>query len=107
MTPMEHKRFVKNDSGFTCAHCGKQVNPLGYTSRDHCPHCLFSLHVDILPGDRQNPCKGALRPVGIEQSNRKGYVIVYRCESCGTTVRNKAAVDDDMDRIIEVSAYHE
>ena len=49
---MEQKRFTKNDNGFICAHCGKEVEPLGYTSRNHCPFCLWSLHVDINPGDR-------------------------------------------------------
>ena len=41
------KRFTKNDSGFTCAHCGREVEALGYTSRNHCPFCLWSLHVDV------------------------------------------------------------
>ncbi len=55
---MEERHFVKNDQGFVCAHCGQTVEPLGYTSRNHCPHCLYSLHVDIHPGDRQNPLPG-------------------------------------------------
>ena len=46
--------FIKNDNSFTCKHCGSQVEKLGYTSRDHCNKCLYSLHVDIEPGDRQN-----------------------------------------------------
>lgn len=41
------KTFVKNDAGFVCVHCGHQVPPLYTTSRDHCPRCLYSLHVDI------------------------------------------------------------
>jgi hypothetical protein len=51
---MENKRFVKNDDFFVCVHCGKEVKPLGYTSRDHCPFCLWSVHVDVNPGDRAN-----------------------------------------------------
>ena len=39
---METKRFSKNDSGFICEHCGREVPPLGYTSRNHCPYCLWS-----------------------------------------------------------------
>ncbi|MDO4282434.1 MAG: RNHCP domain-containing protein [Clostridia bacterium] len=41
--------FIKNDNGFICKNCGKKVEKLGYTSRDHCNFCLYSLHVDIEP----------------------------------------------------------
>ena len=63
---MEQKRFTKNDSGFVCAHCGKTVEPLGFTSRNHCPFCLWSLHVDINPGDRANECRGQMEPIRTE-----------------------------------------
>ena len=55
---METKRFTKNDSGFVCANCGREVPPLGYSSRNHCPYCLCSLHVDVNPGDRAADCGG-------------------------------------------------
>ena len=61
------KRFNELDEGFICKHCGKEVLPLGYSSRDHCPYCLYSIHIDINPGDRQNTCLGMLRPIGIEK----------------------------------------
>ena len=60
---MEQKRFTKNDSGFLCANCGKEVLPLKKTSRNHCPFCLCSLHLDINPGDRANECKGIMDAV--------------------------------------------
>ena len=60
---MEQKRFSKLDDGFTCVHCGREVKPLGYSSRNHCPFCLWSRHVDINPGDRANPCGGDLEPI--------------------------------------------
>ena len=106
---METKRFSKNDSGFICAACGKSVEPLGYTSRNHCPFCLSSLHVDINPGDRANECRGILRAVGAMPDPKKGYIIIHRCEKCGKTVRNKAAHEakvqpDDMDLIIKLTA---
>ena len=71
------KTFTKNDNAFVCENCGKSVNPLKYTSRNHCPHCLCSIHVDINPGDRQNSCKGLQQPIAVEISPKKGYVIVY------------------------------
>ena len=106
---MEEKRFKKNDSGFTCLVCGKDVLPLGYTSRNHCPFCLSSLHVDINPGDRQNECRGILRPVRALPDAKRGFIIVHRCEKCGKEVRNKAAHEadvqpDDMDLIIKLTA---
>ena len=108
---METKRFLKNDSGFICANCQKEVLPLGYTSRNHCPFCLCSLHVDINPGDRANPCRGILRPISAEPDPKKGYVIITRCDKCGGISRNKAAHEakvqpDDLDFIIKLTAMH-
>ena len=75
------KKFQMKDEEFTCIVCGKKVPKANYTARDHCPYCLSSLHVDIMPGDRMNPCKGVLKPVGIEKF-RDTYKIIYRCEKC-------------------------
>ena len=102
--PLESKRFCKNDDGFVCVHCGRTVPPLGYSSRNHCPYCLYSLHVDIMPGDRKNPCRGELVPVQSLPDPKKGFVIVFRCEKCGKTVRNRAAADDDTDLLIKLTA---
>ncbi len=88
---MEQKRFVKNDDGFICRHCGKEVQPLGYTSRDHCPFCLWSIHIDINPGDRANECLGNLVPISAQTDPKKGFVIVYKCDKCGEIHRNRAA----------------
>ena len=97
------KRFIKNDTGFTCANCKREVAPLKYTSRNHCPYCLFSLHVDITPGDRQNSCGGILEPVLSEPSPdlKKGYVITFKCQKCGEKIRNRAANDDDKNLLIK------
>ena len=106
---MEQKRFTKNDSGFVCAHCGRKVEPLGYTSRNHCPFCLWSLHLDINPGDRASDCGGQLRPIKVETDPKKGFIIVHKCEKCGEIRRNRAATDakiqpDDIDLIIKLTA---
>ncbi len=103
------KRFRKNDSGFICANCGRKVEPLGYSSRNHCPFCLWSLHVDINPGDRENGCGGPMRPVRVETDSKKGYVIVHRCERCGEIRRCRAANEapvqpDDVKLLIKLTA---
>lgn len=105
---METKRFTKNDAGFRCVHCGREIPPLGKTSRNHCPHCLWSLHVDVLPGDRANDCGGQLEPVSALPDPKKGYIIIHKCRKCGEIRRNKAALEgnvpDDRKLIIELTA---
>ena len=96
------KNFTMRDEEFICENCGQQVLPLGYTARDHCPHCLYSKHVDIMPGDRQNPCKGLLKPIGIEKF-KDTYKILYKCTSCNEPNKNIMAKDDNMELIIELS----
>lgn len=91
MSDLEKKLFAKNDSAFTCAHCGRSVEPLGYSSRNHCPFCLWSLHVDVNPGDRDNECRGLMQPVAVETDPRKGFIIIHRCTKCGAVRRNRAA----------------
>ena len=96
------KRFNELDEGFFCENCGKEVKPLGYTSRDHCPYCLYSKHVDINPGDRKNTCLGLLEPIEIEKF-KDTYKIVYKCDKCNELHKNIIAKDDDMNEIIKIS----
>ena len=90
---MEQKRFTKNDSGFICKNCGKEVLPMGTSSRNHCPFCLCSLHVDVNPGDRANECGGIMRPIRTEPDAKRGFVIIHKCDKCGEIRRNRAALD--------------
>ena len=90
------------NTAFTCLHCGRQVLPLTNGSfRDHCPFCLYSLHVDEEVGDRMSGCRGLMEPVGVLFHSKKGYQIRYRCQKCGHEQVNKIAQDtvqpDDMD----------
>lgn len=96
------KLFTKNDNSFICEHCKKEVQPLSYTSRDHCPYCLYSKHVDINPGDRLNTCLGLLKPIGIEKF-KNTYKIIYKCDKCNMIHKNIMANDDNMDLIIDLS----
>lgn len=96
------KRFNMIDENFICQNCGKQVNKLEYSARDHCPYCLYSKHVDINPGDRLNNCLGLLKPIDIEKY-RNTYKIIYKCCKCNQLHKNIAATDDNIDLIIQLS----
>lgn len=98
----------KNENtDFICVHCGRTVTALTNGSyRNHCPHCLTSLHVDNVPGDRQNRCRGTIRPADVRYNSKKGWQIVHRCEKCGAEKVNRAATEtvmpDDLDEIIKI-----
>ncbi|TSA83732.1 RNHCP domain-containing protein [Deinococcus detaillensis] len=106
------RRFTVSgtNTAFSCAHCGLSVLPLSNGSvRNHCPACLHSLHLDVFPGDRAANCGGLLEPMEVEQHPKKGWMIAYRCQKCGHTGRNKAALDDpnqpdDFEALLAVSA---
>ena len=89
------KRFTVVNEGFTCGHCGREVPPTaGTTPRNHCPFCLWCRHLDINPGDRANPCRGLMRPIGIYTHSKKSYVILHQCERCAARVKAKAILSD-------------
>ncbi len=93
------RRFIAQgtNQAFICTHCGKDVPALDNGSyRNHCPFCLYSLHVDINPGDRANTCQGVLEPIGVDYSGKKGWIILHRCLRCGEIRRNRAALDDSV-----------
>ena len=90
------------DEEFICENCGKQVTKLNYTARDHCPYCLYSKHLDINPGDRQNKCQGLLEPIDIEKY-KNTYKIIYKCQKCNQLHKNIIAQDDDFNKIIDLS----
>ena len=86
---METKKFKMVDEAFICVNCHTPVEPLNYTARDHCPNCLCSLHVDNNPGDRQNPCRGILKPIDAIKGKNDTLKIIYKCVKCGTIKKNK------------------
>ena len=96
------KQFFKKDEEFICDNCGKSVGKLLYTTRDHCPYCLYSKHVDINPGDRANKCLGLLVPIDIEKF-KSSYKIIYKCNICGMIHKNIMASDDVFEKIIVLS----
>ena len=92
------KRFERRVEDFTCRHCGAAVKGDGYTN--HCPHCLWSRHVDVNPGDRAADCGGMMRPVALEQKAGR-FTILHRCEACGHERKNKAREEDNLFALYE------
>jgi len=99
------KNPITINKGFVCLKCKKRVKPSTDGScRNHCPHCLFSLHVDLdVPGDRLSECQGLMVPVGIEINKKKGTRIIHLCQLCGFKNFNRSASDDDWDLICKLS----
>ena len=96
------KKFNMIDENFICENCGNEVSKLGYTARDHCPYCLYSKHLDVNPGDRENKCHGLMKPVAIEKF-KNSYKIIYNCTKCNEIHKNIMAIDDNFDIIINLS----
>lgn len=87
---------VARKEGFTCLHCGSHVPASsGGMQRNHCPVCLYSRHVDEVPGDRGSECGGLMAPVGVDELSVDEAVLRHRCVVCGVERRNRAALTAD------------
>lgn len=83
---------AKENSQFICENCQHHVLPVSNGSyRNHCPECLYSKHLDVVPGDRASRCGGLMAPVNYRYSGKKGYQLCHRCESCQQEQWNKIA----------------
>jgi DNA-directed RNA polymerase subunit RPC12/RpoP len=95
MSRAERKNFLgEGNHAFECGRCGEQVRPLSSGFRNHCPRCLWSRHVDRVPGDRSERCGGMMAPIALEGAPGSGWILVHRCERCGALRRNKTAESD-------------
>jgi len=98
---------AEENTGFRCSSCGADVeaNTDGHY-RNHCPHCLWSEHVDVKPGDRASDCAGPMEPTGLVDKGGKGWQIVHRCTICGQRQPNRVVRDgqsaDDLDLLLEL-----
>lgn len=96
--------FIVINEPFQCLNCGASVEPQEGSCRNHCPQCLYSLHVDAeFPGDRASTCSALMAPIGLTQSGKKGWILLHKCTKCGRTIRNKLADDDNMELAIALS----
>ncbi len=102
---MKRPNFFKSNKSpkpatmdFVCQKCGKKVSALapGTHHRNHCPFCLFSVHVDNISGDRSNPCGGLMAPIARFYKEDGEEVLVHQCETCGFIRNNRVAGDDSI-----------
>jgi rubrerythrin len=94
------RQFQRKKEDFVCENCGAKVIGNGYTN--HCPHCLYSKHVDINPGDREEDCGGLMEPIDLELKDGK-YSVVHRCKKCGFIRRNKVCDEDNFETVLELA----
>jgi RNHCP domain len=94
------KKFQRRIENFKCENCGYDVVGNGYTN--HCPKCLWSKHVDINPGDRENSCHGLMKPISYSISGGR-YVLIQQCERCGAEKNIKLRTEDSVDTLIRIS----
>ncbi len=96
---MPRSKLGNNNSFFTCKNCHKKVyyKAQGTKNRNHCPFCLYSLHVDSEVGDRKSTCGGLMRPIGKIYKSDGEEVLVHECLICHQIRKNRIAGDDDWD----------
>ena len=92
--------------GFTCTSCGKEISalPYGGRHRNHCPHCLCSLHIDHKPGDRKSNCHGIMKAIGVHVQQNGEWSIIHKCSQCGIVKVNRIAYDDNELLLLTIAA---
>lgn len=95
------KQFQRKIEDFICENCGCGVEGDGYTN--HCPKCLWSKHVDVNPGDREERCGGMMKPSGVLFKNRESFII-HKCVKCGFERNNKVCKADSFDTLVKISS---
>ncbi len=109
---MKYKRFnyenenINNlDESFACMVCGRNITYAGAGSRhrNHCPHCLSSVHLDNVPGDRSANCGGIMDAIGVWVRKNGEWAIIHRCRSCGHLSSNRIASDDNPVKLLSIA----
>ncbi|MFI0404373.1 RNHCP domain-containing protein [Actinomadura sp. 3N508] len=83
---------------FRCVGCRLDVpfSAPGTAHRNHCPHCLTSLHLDDrTPGDRRAGCRGRMAPLSLTVRPDGEWMLIHHCLSCGELSVNRIAGDDN------------
>lgn len=98
---------AEQNTRFRCCRCGAEV-PASTDGhyRNHCPHCLWSKHVDHRPGDRASQCRALMEPWGLLDKGGKGWQIVHVCTVCAQRQPNRVVREgvapDDLDTLLRL-----
>ncbi len=82
---------------FHCVRCSRPIVPqaIGTEHRNHCNWCLWSKHLDDVPGDRAADCGGAMEPIAVWVRRGSDWAIIHQCRKCGELHSNRIAGDDN------------
>ena len=81
---------------YRCLNCGWTCVILEEEAAlEHCPNCLYSIHLDNKPGDRESECHGRMEPIGVWVRKNGEWAIIHRCVRCGKISSNRVAADDN------------
>lgn len=103
---MHHRHGGSAGDAFRCVGCRLDV-PLvapGTAHRNHCPHCLTSLHVDRrIPGDRRESCRGRMAALCLSTRQDGEWLLIHHCVNCGELSANRIAGDDNALALIRMA----
>ena len=91
-----HRDRSTSPSYLKCRHCGTEfsLDAPGTLHRNHCPWCLWSVHLDDTPGDRASDCRGSMEPIAVSARPDGEWLLVHRCCTCHAIHANRIAGDD-------------
>ena len=102
-----YKQYQENENEtFICRSCGMTVAPpeAGGSHRNHCPRCLWSLHVDLRTGDRRCACRAPMEPISVWVRPGGEWALLHRCVQCGQIRSNRIAGDDNEALLLNLAA---
>ena len=108
MSKKYEKGYLKTHActeSFVCKNCGKTdtADNAGTDHRNHCPYCLYSVHLDIEPGDREADCGALMEPIAVWVRNGGEWALIHRCTFCGTLSSNRIAADDNPMKLMSIA----
>ena len=75
----------------------------GSDHRNHCPNCLYNLHVDRESGDRNSDCGGIMEPIAVWVRKHGEWAIIHRCRRCSGLSSNRIAADDNPIKLMSIT----
>ena len=96
------KTFIYRNESFECKNCGMAVPPSKQSCRNHCTKCLYSLHLDVNPGDRLANCGALMLPAEVGFKGGLPAFLRHKCTKSGHSQKNKLSEDDDREELAKI-----